>query len=306
MSLSPPPITHAPEADHGNDSGLTPPQWIARRFGLNLPTWNASRPDDLSVRTDQNGAFSLVSVRVSGAHRLKADLFRTATVEAYQYVFDTLHQMRAGQPVRFWNFLPEIHRSLGGDRDRYMVFNAGRFEAFERRYGGREAFDQQLATASAVGHWHGDLLIHCLAAQSSGKHVENPRQIPPHRYSARFGPLPPCFARATLLPDSGLLLVGGTASICGEDSKHLGDLSRQFEETLCNLSTLISTAIGDSGNSLDRLIELRVYHPRPQDAQWLTSRIPERFPASATWCELLRADLCRSELLVEIEGVAQV
>jgi hypothetical protein len=45
--------------------------------------------------------------------------------------------------------------------------------------------------------------------------------------------------------DRALLLIGGTASIVGEDSLHEGDAGAQLEETLKNLEALIDTACGE-------------------------------------------------------------
>ena len=83
--------------------------------------------------------------------------------------------------------------------DRYMVFNAGRYDAYARWYGTPRAFNHAPATASAVGVQGADLSIFCLAAQTPGTPIENPRQTPSWRYSTRYGPKPPCFARATVV-----------------------------------------------------------------------------------------------------------
>jgi hypothetical protein len=233
--------------------------------------------------------------------------------------------------VRFWNFIPGIHERMTADgRDRYMVFNAGRFKAFEQCYGGREAFDGSVATASAVGHTGRDLLIYCLADDAPGQPLDNPRQVKPYRYSARFGPLPPCFARATIVQSERagagaagaaaskrLLLVGGTASIRGEDSAHLGNLELQTQETFENLAALVRAAsLGGSRAGADRpetdraaalaqYRELRVYHPNRRDARAIRRAIGEAF-GDLRFLELHRANLCRSELLVEIEGLAEL
>ncbi len=96
-------------------------------------------------------------------------------------------------------------------------------------------------TASAVGIKGSDLSIHCLALEEPGTPVENPRQTPAWQYSARYGPLPPCFSRATIVDLAGrrTLLIGGTASVVGEDSRHAGQFDAQVEETLLNLEALI-------------------------------------------------------------------
>src|SRR5205814_10312109 len=112
-------------------------------------------------------------------------------------------------------------------------------------FGGADAFARLVTAASGVGHDRQDLVIHALGACAPAAPISNPRQIAPYRYSRRFGPLPPCFARATLLRDqhsATLLLVGGTASIRGEDSVHAENLKQQTRETLENLACLVASA----------------------------------------------------------------
>ena len=144
--------------------------------------------------------------------------------------------------------------------------------------------------------------------------MANPRQIAPHRYSAKYGPLPPCFARATVLAEAGLVLVGGTASIRGEDSLHGTSLPLQLCETLTNLASVVETAEAKVGGAaplrgqeewLARYREVRVYYPRLVDAPELETLLRGAF-GSACRVEMRRADLCRAELLVEIEGVEQL
>src|SRR6187455_2321525 len=105
---------------------------------------------------------------------------------------------------------------------RYMVFNAGRFAALEELHGGRGELERSVASATGVGHKGEDLHVHCLATRAGGRAVENPRQVPAYRYSTRYGPVPPCFARATEVASYGsrTLLVAGTSAVQGEDSTH--------------------------------------------------------------------------------------
>jgi chorismate lyase / 3-hydroxybenzoate synthase len=287
---------------------MTLPPWIARYTGLQIPDHHASSERDISFQTTQSTGCALISVRVPNARSLATEDFREAVQSAYALLFEKLSSLTAKHAVRFWNFLPRIHQDMGCGRDRYMIFNAGRFTAFETRYGGKTAFDHQIATASAIGHDHPDLLIHCLSSENPGEHLGNPRQIAPYRYSAKFGPLPPCFARATMsafAENKPLLLVGGTASIKGEESHHAGDLSAQVQETLENLSSLIQAAAPGQTHPLESFRELRVYHPRTEDLEELQQQVRVSFP-NVPEPQILRADLCRAELLVEIEGVAEL
>src|SRR5258708_39506048 len=152
---------------------------------------------------------------------------------------------------------------MGDGLDRYMVFNAGRFHGYAQWLCASNEFRRLLPTASAVGIISDDLVVYCLASDTRGTPVENPRQKPAYKYSRRYGPMPPCFSRATIANVNGQrrLLVGGTASIVGEDSMHLDDVDAQLEETLKNLEALIDAAAErpEAGTALSRLLDLRVY-----------------------------------------------
>lgn len=291
-----------------------PPAWLA---GLLSPFALRSASPVLedgavSLEVTRGGGFCLASVRVPDARGLDRDAFREAAAGAYRRLETILRDQALAHPVRLWNHIPGIHDPMGEGQDRYMAFNAGRFEALAEWFGGAASFDTRSVSASGVGHDGTDLVIHCLAADQPGRAVDNPRQVPPHRYSRRFGPLPPCFARATTIHPPGgepLVLVGGTASIVGEESVHLGDLERQVEETLTNLAVLLNVAAGEAGDLdgraavLARYRDLRVYYPDPERLGELRVLLAEAFPGVQE-IEWVRADLCRSELLVEIEGVA--
>ena len=124
-----------------------------------------------------------------------------------------------------------------------MVFNAGRYAAYHNWFNGRAEFEASMATATGVGYQGTDLVVHVLASDRRGTPVENPRQVQAYRYSSRYGPMPPCFARATIVRPNGTgasaLLIGGTSSVRGEASMHVGDVSAQTRETLGNIAHLI-------------------------------------------------------------------
>ena len=224
----------------------------------------------------------LSAARVADAATLSAAALTAAVAAAYADLLAT-----ARHPVRFWNFLPGINEAVDSRQTRYMAFNAGRLAAFAEHPHARAA------TASAVGWGGRDLHVHCLSADRPGTPIDNPRQVPPHRYSARYGPRPPCFARATRV--GRLLMIGGTASIRGECSVH-DDLPGQVAETLTNLSAVV-TAAGEAYAMTD----VRVYHRPDVDPAVVRPLLPRAWPV-----EWVSADMCRPELLVEIEALAEV
>ena len=269
-------------------------------------------PSNRRVRQIEAPGFRLISIRVPEAVALGAHEFEQACYEIYSDLQRQLAAPRPWHPIRLWNFIPHILSPLGTLEHRYMVFNAGRYRALRRWH---DASMEKVATASGVGHFGRDLVIHCLAAGRAGKAVENPRQIPSYQYSKRFGPLPPCFARATRFSEhtdetTPWLLVGGTASVRGEESLFVDDLDRQLEETLSNLASVAREGFHcpapDScpKKALRTFQSLRVYYVHDRDLEQITTTLNDRFPATVT-IELQRADLCRPDLLVEIEGVAR-
>lgn len=292
-----------------DERGLLPPSWVRRLLGREAQSVPVLAPADagISLEVTRGEGFCFASVRVRNARGLSRTDLHGATAGAYRRIEAELRVRQAPHPVRLWNHIPGIHEPMGEGQDRYMIFNAGRYEALSAWFG-RETFDTRVATASGVGHNGQDLIIHCLAADRPGRAVDNPRQIKPYQYSTKYGPLPPCFARATVLPleDGPLLLVGGTASIVGEESVHLGDLERQTEETLANLAVLVHAAAGQPTLSpLAKYREVRVYFSKADQLADLQGLLKDAFPKAAG-IEWVRADLCRSELLVEIEGVVDL
>lgn len=268
-----------------------------------IPAWVHSR---------LSPGFRLVSAVVDRVPALDAPAFRRQVADAFGAIFD---QLGSQHPVRFWAFLPGIHDELAAGLDRYMAFNAGRYDSFAAYYRPAPAFAATAPTASAVGVRGDRLTLHCLGADEPGRSIENPRQVSAYQYSRRYGPVPPCFARATLIRHAGrqLLLVGGTASITGEHSRHVGAIDGQVEETLRNLASVVASAServegraperDEMAAWLRRFAEIRVYFREPAHRRALDAVVSERFHPGCR-IEWMHASLCRPELLVEIEGVA--
>ena len=286
-----------------------PPSWVDALVGSS-PDISTTNALDGTVEVRTGATFTHVAITIPDAHGLSPDRLHEHVRDAYLSVAATLNAQRR-HPVRFWNFVPQIHTPSGPGLDRYMVFNGGRFAACEHWHGSPNDFDHTLASASGVGVLGRALAIHCLAADDAGEPVENPRQIPAYKYSRRFGPRPPCFARATQLTrrvhGACWLLVAGTASIRGELTVHIGDVDAQTVETLDNLDALLAAAETRRGvsNAVARFTSLRVYIVRPDDLEVVRERIAERH-GDVPDIECAQAELCRGDLLVEIEGIAEL
>ncbi len=248
--------------------------------------------------------FVRVTARIPDAADLTAADLSQRVAEQYSAIAEQLGSLRT-YPLRFWNYVPGIGDSLGAGLDRYMAFNRGRYTAYTALLDGTGAFKTFVPTASAVGITGPDLVIECVASSDGGTPVDNPRQRASWRYSRRYGPRPPCFARATKTMIGGrrVLLLGGTASISGEDSQHPGNVKAQVEEVLLNMDTLIRSAGVVGREALERLTDVRIYVVHAEDAEFVETAIRARTGGSVR-IEAAVARVCRPELLVEVEGVA--
>ena len=224
-----------------------------------------------------------------------------ATEIAYQEVFDVLGATGHPHLIRIWNYLPQINAQSDGD-ERYRHFNSARQTAF--RKSGR-AITGTVPAACALGSPAGSpLCVYFLAARRPPKMIENPRQTSAYHYPPKFGRHSPIFSRACVWGESSRskLFVSGTASIVGHETIHHGDVVAQTRETLVNIGALLAEAnrvVGSPRFSLDAL-QLKVYVRRPADLPTIKATLSSRTAASTVF---LKADICRVDLLVEIEAV---
>jgi enamine deaminase RidA (YjgF/YER057c/UK114 family) len=213
---------------------------------------------------------------------------------------------RAGFPhlLRVWNYVPRIHDTSAGI-ERYMSFCKGRSEAFAAHFG--DAFPERLPAASAVGCPGDVLVVHLLASREPGRHVENPRQVSAYRYPERYGPKSPSFARGTMAPEAwaGAVFVSGTASIVGHESVFRGEPALQAEEAMRNIEAVLDAAgvPGRGGPLGPRLRSLRVYVRFPDQLDAIRAAILAS-AGTAVPTGWIQAEICREELLVEIEATA--
>ena len=239
-----------------------------------------------------------------GANGDSAALMR-ATELAYQEIFAVLRETEHRHLIRIWNYLPEINRDAGGD-ERYRLFNSARQLAF-RNSG--QAIVGTVPAACALGSPAGSpISIYFLAARQQPKMIENPRQTSAYHYPPKFGRHSPIFSRACVLHESAgtNLFVSGTASIVGHETIHQGDVGAQTRETMANIIALLDEAnrvVGSARYSLDGL-KFKVYVRQPSDLRAIEEALSGSL-RSSTPIVYLRADVCREDLLVEIEATGE-
>ena len=244
---------------------------------------------------------------IGGANEggMDAALLLRATEFAYQEIFEVLGQTQHRHLIRVWNYLPEINREAGGD-ERYRHFNSARQWAF--RNSGRATMGTMPA-ASALGSPAGSpICIYFLAARRPPQMIENPRQTSAYHYPPKFGRHSPIFSRACVLSESAgtNLFVSGTASIVGHETIHSGDVAAQTRETIANIDALLKEAnrvVGAPRYFLEQL-KFKVYVRQPSDLGAIEAALSSSLRPS-TPIVYLHADVCREDLLVEIEATGE-
>ncbi len=224
-----------------------------------------------------------------------------ATEAAYRALFALLDECGYPGLLRVWNYFPGITANSGGG-ERYWQFNTARQDAFlacGRGVGGN------VPAACALGAASGPLSIAFLALRELPLAIENPRQTAAYHYPAQYGPRSPTFARASVSGGAGapLLFVSGTASIVGHRSLHAGDALAQTEESFRNIEAVLGEArrvVPGRTPSLDALA-YKVYLRAPADLAVVEACVRRHVGALAP-VVFLRADVCRADLLVEIEA----
>ncbi len=289
----------------GADSHLADPRCIRVR----LPTiggygvaelWRASGP----VRTGRDGPLRFAADAEHLAGVIELDEPRhgglaAAAEQAYSAIrrFQTASQYP--HLLRIWNYFDRINHGRA-DEERYKQFCVGRAAGL-----GPDCAERYPA-ATAIGRRDGTptLQIYWLASRTPGAPLENPRQVSAYHYPRQYGPAAPSFSRAMLVSQR-LLMISGTASIVGHASRHPGSLASQIDETLANLESVLERATSVQPAIPARWGErslLKVYLRDGASAARAEAQLAERLPRGVRYM-ILEADICRSELLVEIDCV---
>lgn len=221
-----------------------------------------------------------------------------ATRSIYAAILDVTRAHDNPYLVRVWNHVGSINEA-DAEKERYQGFCVGRYEALQHA---GYTMGADLPSASAVGMPGHGLAVYFLAGRRPGTQIENPRQVAAYRYPPQYGPKSPSFSRATLCTEGAqsVLFVSGTSSVVGHRSEHEDDVIGQLDETLINLDALVVHAL--PGGSLADYTSLKTYVRRRSDFDAIAARLDAAFPSCTKI--YLQSDICRSELLLEIEGVA--
>jgi enamine deaminase RidA (YjgF/YER057c/UK114 family) len=251
-----------------------------------------------------------------------------STVGVYDHTLSAFRRMgdelgaagfRFDQVVRTWLYLGDI---LGDDGQalHYHELNRARSAFYENvsfaeSCTSPETWRKAYPASTCIGADGNEIALGGIAMATQRGDVvliplENPRQTCACDYGPPYGASSPKFSRAmaVLTGATATIMISGTAGIVESETRNVGDAEGQTRETLDNIAALVSAenfhrhGVTGCGATLDDLALVRVYVKRAED-----------YPAVRALCEARLgtlpavyavADICREELLVEIEGIA--
>ncbi len=220
--------------------------------------------------------------------------------------------------IRQWNYIENIAMVEDADNasQNYQDFNDVR-----AKYYAMGDFRNGYPAATGIGQDTGGVIIGFIALSESDQvtitPIMNPGQIDAHKYSemvlegSSVQKCTPKFERAKLVSigQSNYIYVSGTASILGEKTMYPGDVKKQTLTTIENIKRLFSKEnqerLGLKFKVSDiQFSHLRVYVKNRRDIPAVEKICREELNYKSSL--FLESDVCREQLLVEIEGVFTV
>lgn len=259
---------------------------------------------------------------VAGGLRMKkrnADLHKQST-ESFRLMEAILarESMNFSNIFRQWNYIESITGSVECSQ-RYQIFNDVRSTFYNKA-----DFKNGYPAATGIGMNTGGIIIDFLAsAQDQVWPVKNPEQVDAHKYSGevlgdnkssgKFIKSSPKFerAKAITMDENILLFVSGTAAIKGQKSIAQNNAYQQTLVTVDNLKQLtsikniIANDIPVDNLSVVEPISFRIYSKTSADVPKVQAAFESEFGKLRN-VQYLIADICRPELLVEIEGTYRI
>ena len=224
--------------------------------------------------------------------------------------------------IRQWNYIEEIIKNVNHNNaisQHYQIFNDVRSKYYQK-----SNFTHGYPAATGIGQAFGGIVIDAIAVKTTDENsiipIKSPLQLDAYSYSKEvladnnkmsdFCRTSPKFERAKLISTSECkcIFVSGTAAIKGQTSIPEVSVRKQTEMTIQNILNLISneniSKYGLCPTEKASLVSIRVYIKLPEDIAVVREICEQNFPQLPAI--YLVADICRPELLVEIEGFATI
>lgn len=299
------------------------PQYVLPDGGLTLDIYALESTSDLRILEHDGVCYG--KIESENEHLLfiegiPSSDFSVCVCQQSEEVFSkmdailSLHGFAVDDIVRQWNYIGNIVSYRDGKQN-YQEFNDAR-----TRYYAQGVWSNGYPAATGIGASGEGIIVGCIAYRKEKGDakaiypIDNPLQVAAHVYSKAVlidnalnaTKSTPKFERAKLIETrrGACCFVSGTAAIRGEQSVDADSVGEQTIKTIENIDHLVSkeNLLRSGCRAYDlHMTKLHVFVKRKEDYEEVRRVVAERYPHATTVYTL--ADVCRSELLVEIEGI---
>ena len=199
--------------------------------------------------------------------------------------------------IKIWHYFPQLLKKYENKKTNYSLLCESREIVYKKYFK-----NQNYPAATAIGIGGNKILMYFLASFCDKyETIENKRQVSSYMYPQDIFQEKPMFSRAVSFFDiddgTEKIFISGTASIKGYKSMHSLNLNAQFDEALRNYETFIK--VENNKTNVSRIYASKIQN---KDLPWLKDKLDKTFGADKY--VLLRGDICREELIIELEGVS--
>jgi enamine deaminase RidA (YjgF/YER057c/UK114 family) len=299
-----------------SDGGTIMEVWMMEYSGDD-PVFTYSRGKQASILHVETPEFRcLFSTQYSALH----ESFKENSFEAFSLLNDALGEygFAYSDIVRQWNYIENItmlDTVSDKQHQNYQIFNDMRSFFYSK-----SDFVHGYPSATGIGIENGGCSIEVIAYKekvlNSIKPVRNSLQVDAYSYSANVlvgeaidevaRVSTPKFERGKYmhLGGEGFLFISGTASIIGEKTVFAEDVETQTLTTMKNIDHLVDMDNLEKNKisiaSRPTLLNYRVYLKDEADYEIVKSLCEAHYGINKGF--FVKADICRSSLLVEIEA----
>ena len=297
------------------------PQRLLPQAGISIDIYTLDEPATLSIEEQEGLCYGVIDSEKESmlfAEGIPAADFKASVKEQSREVFGkmervlTAHGFAVDDVVRQWNYIGSIVSHRAGKQN-YQEFNDAR-----THYYSTGEWRNGYPAATGIGAEGEGIVVGCIAFKSKvGGNIypiDNPLQVAAHAYSkqvlidndANALKSTPKFERAKVIETErcACCFVSGTAAIRGEESVDATSARLQTIKTIENIEHLISrqnlVRCGCKPYKFEHA-KIHVFIKEPKDYEEVRSVVEQRWPNVSALYSV--ADVCRSELLVEIEGI---
>jgi len=284
-----------------------------------IEIWHDNTANKIEYKTHEEVRYTktttnkTVQIYAFGVSTLKKE---TTLIDQVEYSFAAVKKILDNENldfsdiVRQWNYVPNILKQCdiqGKTYQNYQILNEIR-----EKYYSKDKFKNGYPSATGIGTGYGNFSIDFITLNNNEevkvKRLSNPNQDDAHAYNqihlignAINGQTkkPPLFERAKLLTtkDENILFISGTASIIGQETVGKDDIKQQTLTTISNIEKLIKQPASESEKT--EITYLRAYVKNPDDIETVKAICEKEY--QGVDIAYLQAEVCREELLVELE-----